>query len=382
MLDYERVFYALRREGVCFYAGVPDSYLNGFCDYALRHIDRERYIIAANEGNAIGVAVGHYLSTREIPLVFMQNSGIGNALNPLVSLVDEAVYSVPMVLLIGWRGEPGKGDWPQHKLQGEITEGLMDLMRIPFSILSDDIDDFQKKLNEAVRIASEERRAYALIVPKGVLTGKKPNEEDDNYPLSREDAIETVLDCFPSDTVYVASTGRITRELFYLRKRRGEDGRRDILNVGSMGHASSIGLGVAMGRGFPVVCLDGDAAAIMHMGALAIIGQKRGIDYTHIVLNNGQHESVGGQPSAGYGIDLTLIAEACGYKTAGKPIVDRRQMESILGDFRIESVPKNQQRPAFIDVRIHSGIKSALPPLDFDHQRAIDEFMEEVGTDK
>ncbi len=371
MLDQNKVFGILKEHGITFYTGVPDSYLNDFCRYALKmHPDRN--IITANEGNAVGVAAGHFLATGEIPLVYMQNSGLGNAINPLVSMADIDVYAVPMILLIGWRGMgESEPDHPQHKLQGEITAELLDLMHIPYTVLNDDIVFFYKAIEKAADYCKNNRRSYGLIVPRGVMaSGEKTNEADALYPMSREEAIEIVLDHMPYDTIYSATTGRTTRELFFLREKRNEKKDKDFLNVGSMGHASSVALGVAMEKlERKVVVLDGDAALIMHMGALTMVSKLNIPNYMHIVLNNGAHESVGGQPSAGYNVDFTKIAEACGYATVGKAIETAEEL--------VEAVEKLQSsnRAGFIDCRIHKGLNRKLPPIIFDHRKAIDELM-------
>lgn len=227
MINQEMFLHTLQSEGVNFFTGVPDSYLNGFCDYLLQNVALEKNVIAANEGNAIAIAAGHFLSTQEIPFVYMQNSGLGNTVNPLVSLVDERVYALPMILLIGWRGEPGTGDWAQHELQGEITLGLLELMHIPYDVLPDEDDKVTDIVKRAVSQARKNRKPYALVAPKGVMAGEKRNNKDQTYPMSREEAIELVLDHMPADTVYTATTGRATRELFFLRERRNESGKND-----------------------------------------------------------------------------------------------------------------------------------------------------------
>ena len=373
MLDQRRVLETLEINGVDFFTGVPDSYLNGFCNYILtnRH---DRNIIAANEGNAIGIAAGHYMATRKVPLVYMQNSGMGNAVNPLASLADENVYSIPMLLLIGWRGQPGTGDHPQHTLQGEITPGLLDLLHISFTVLDDDNAAFEETVRRAARYCRETRRPYGLIAPKGVMAAsEKPNNLDDSYPMSREEAIELILDHMPADTIYAATTGRATRELFFLRARRGETKAHDYLNVGSMGHASSVALGIALEKpDHPVVVLDGDAAAMMHMGALTMMSKNSPPNFLHIVLNNGAHESVGGQPSAGHRIGFTQIAEACGYRTTGSPVRTREELISAIGILRDSSCA------GFIDCRIHKGLSRKLPPIVFSHREAIDALIDNL----
>lgn len=373
MLDQKLVFEELKRQGVTFFTGVPDSYLNGFCNYALNNFP-DRNVIAANEGNAVGIAAGHYFASGELPLVYMQNSGMGNALNPLVSLADEHIYSVPMLLLIGWRGQPGTGDWPQHELQGEITEKLLDIMHIPYTVLSDDIKKFGETVYKATGYCRENRKPYALIAPKGVMAGEKTNSNDTKYPMNREKAIEIILNNMPADTIYSATTGRATRELFFLREKRNETKAHDFLNVGSMGHASSVALGIALEKAErKVVVLDGDSAAIMHMGAMTMASKLSAPNFMHIILNNGAHESVGGQPSAGHKIDFTGIAESCGYRTVGKPVSTEKELTDAINELR------DCGRASFIDVRIRKGLSGKLPPLDFSHREAVDSLMKELN---
>ena len=376
MLDQKQVFKTLRENGICFYAGVPDSYLNGFCNYALANYPEDT-VIAANEGNAVGIASGHYFASREIPLVYLQNSGMGNTINPLVSLADKNVYAVPMILLIGWRGQGNsEPNHPQHKLQGEITTGLLDVMHIPYTVLADDDEIFARVVESAAEYCRETRQPYALIAPKGVMADpNKPNNVDAVYPMSREEAIEVILDQMPENTIYSATTGRATRELFFLREKRNETKAHDFLNVGSMGHASSVALGIAMEKpDRPVVVLDGDSAAIMHMGALTMVSKLDVPNYIHVVLNNGAHESVGGQPSAGHKIDFTAIADACGYWTVGHPVTTKEELVDAIAEL------KKCGRAGFIDCRIHKGLSRKLPPIVFDHREAIDAMIDDLNS--
>ena len=374
MLDQKRVFDALSANGVTFFAGVPDSYLNGFCTWAVKY-GGDRNVIAANEGNAVAIAAGHYFATGEVPLVYMQNSGLGNAVNPLASLVDRAVYAVPMLLLIGWRGQGNtEPNHPQHTLQGEITPQLLEIMHIPYVVLTDDDEAFARTVGEAAAYCRESRQPYALLSPKGVMAAsEKANDRDAAYPMSREEAMEVILDHMPADTIYAATTGRATRELFFLREKRGETRARDYLNVGSMGHNSSVALGIALARPERrVVALDGDAAAIMHLGAMTMVSKVHVPNFLHIVLNNGAHESVGGQPSAGHLVDFTAIAAACGYATVGRAAETKEELIRALGELQ------SCGRAAFIDCRIHKGLSRTLPPIVFDHRQAIDALMDEL----
>ena len=375
MLDQKKVFDVLAAHGVSYFAGVPDSYLNGFCNYALANCG-DRNVITANEGNAIALAAGHYLATKEIPLVYMQNSGEGNTVNPLASLVDKNVYAIPIILLIGWRGQDNtEPDHPQHKLQGEITTRLLEILHIPYSVLTDNDAEFADAVGKAVSYCSETRGVYAFVAPKGVMADPdKPNNVDDAYPMSREEAIEIIIENMPEDTVYSATTGRATRELFFLREKRNETKAHDFLNVGSMGHASSVALGIALSKpDRHVVALDGDSAAIMHMGAMTMVSKVEAPNFLHVVLNNGAHESVGGQPSAGHLVDWTKIAEACGYETVHHPVTTEAELIKAV------KILQDCGKSAFIDCRIHKGLARKLPPIVFDHRKAIDALIEDLN---
>lgn len=374
MIIQEKFIETLYSEGVRFFAGVPDSYLNGFCNCLLETIPGDKHVIAANEGNAIAIATGYYFCTNTIPLVYMQNSGMGNAINPLVSLVDKHVYSVPMILLIGWRGEPEIGDHPQHRTQGEITLNLLKMLGIPYVIAEDNDEKLKEQTRWALKTAKTNKTPVALIGKKGVFASvKKTNKTDDCYPMSREEAIEIILNTLPKNTIYTATTGRTTRELYFLRERRNEGHQYDFLNVGSMGHASSVALGIAMAdRNRKVVCLDGDSAALMHMGSFTMASKTVVPNMLHIVLNNGAHESVGGQPSAGHLIDFTKIAQGSGYQTLNGAATNKKELEEAL------RLLQETEHVAFLDVRIHKGLRGELPPLKISHERLIKDFMTEL----
>lgn len=375
MIDQERFLNTLMSEGVEFFTGVPDSFLNGFCNYLLDVMPTDKHVIAANEGNAVAIAAGYYFSTNTVPLVYMQNSGMGNTVNPIASLVDQHVYSVPMLLLIGWRGEPGTElGHPHHRTQGEITPKLLEMLDIPYVIAENDDNKLEEQTRWAVQTTKKERKPVAMIGRKGVFAGgKKVNITNEEYSLSREEAIEIILDSMPEDTIYTATTGRATREIYFLRERREEGHQHDFLNLGSMGHASSVALGIAMARkDRSVVCLDGDSAAIMHMGCFTMASKADAPNMLHIVLNNGAHESVGGQPSAGHLISFTKIAEGSGYQTVGVPVSTR---EELIGAIKKLSC---RDKPGFIDVRIHKGLKGELPPLKISSHGLIAEFMNKL----
>lgn len=376
MIDQKRFLNNLNNCGVDFFTGVPDSYLNGFCNSLLENIPEDKNIIAANEGNAIGIASGYYFSTKKVPLVYMQNSGIGNTINPIMSLADKDVYKVPMVLLIGWRGEPNTGDHSQHKMQGETTTKLMDLLEIPYIIAQDDDDLLEVQTKKLIEIAYAERKIVAIIAKKGVFAQIKKNTKpvQNGYPLFREEAIEIVLDCIPKDTICVATTGRATRELYYLRERRHETHDFDFLNVGSMGHASSVALGLAVQNpNQKVVCFDGDGATIMHLGALTMVSKMDVPNLFHVILNNGVHESVGNQPSAGMKVDFTTIAKGSGYKTIDSFVSTKSEIEQAVDKLMQEN------SATLLDIRIKKGLKEKLPDLKIEsHEEMINSFIANI----
>ena len=320
MVEVGRFVDGLKSAGVEFFAGVPDSLLKSFCAYVTDTCG-EDHVITANEGGAVGLAAGYYLATGNLALVYMQNSGQGNAVNPLASLADTDVYSIPMVLLVGWRGEPGVKDEPQHVKQGKVTISLFETLGIPMEILPDDEAVALELTQKMVERAKAESRPVALIVRRGLFAEYKlQNKKPDIAVLSREQAIEGVLRALPKDAVVVSTTGMISREVYETRKRLGQDHSRDFLTVGSMGHASMIALGIAKAQPHrKVYCLDGDGASIMHLGNMAIAGQSGCSNLTHIVFNNAAHDSVGGQPTVGGEIDFEKIAEKLGYNVLQSP---------------------------------------------------------------
>lgn len=373
MVNQQSLFEALDRLGVKFFTGVPDSLLNDFCLYMTNNIPDSRHVMAANEGNAIGIAAGNYMATGNIPVVYMQNSGIGNAANPLLSLTHDCVYGIPMVLVIGWRGDPAISDHAQHKKQGELTPVLMKDMDIPYEIL-DDENTVVEKFEWAVKKAKEISSPVALIAKKAILTQKEKKQTYAESPLmNREEAIAAVIDVFGEDAVYLGTTGRATREVNEQLKLHGIGEGHEWQNVGSMGHVSSVGLGLALGRPDKrIVVFDGDAAAVMHLGALATNCRYKAPNLIHIVLNNGVNESVGGQQSAGQLIDLTGVANSCGYRNVGHAIKTKEELQNVM-----KTLPGNDM-PTFVDVHVRQGIRPDMPKLNIDHKALKNELMKLV----
>ena len=313
MINPEYFYKKLVESGVGFFTGVPDSLLKDFCAYITDKTDEQNHIIAVNEGAAVALACGYHLATGSIPLVYMQNSGIGNAVNPLLSLADNEVYRIPLVLVIGWRGEPGVHDEPQHIKQGKVTCSLLETMDIPYAVLENTEEGANCQIETCFNTIAKTQSPYAFVIRKDTFAPYTLQKEESKATMTREEAIEVIAS--DRDGIIVSTTGMISRELYELREKISPvSHERDFLTVGSMGHASSIALSIALQKPqIQVTCLDGDGAVLMHMGALASIGTKKPRNFCHIVLNNGAHDSVGGQPTIAPFIDLPAIAHACGY---------------------------------------------------------------------
>lgn len=346
---------SLKAHGVDFYAGVPDSLLKSLCAYITDHLPSRQNIIAANEGGAVGLAAGYHLATGKTAVVYMQNSGEGNAVNPLASLMDRDVYNMPVLLVIGWRGRPGVHDEPQHVKQGKITLDLLRTMGIPFAVLSKQENEVQKQIDEAIDFMRQRSEPYALVVEKDTF---EPYQLQNNIvtalPMSREEAIGIVAEHIQKDACIVSTTGMISRELFEHRTTKGEGHERDFLTVGSMGHASQIALGIALHRpSCNVYCFDGDGASIMHMGNMAIVAQMKPTNFVHVVFNNGAHDSVGGQPTVGFDINLPKIAEAVGYNAVFS-VANRESLLEVLNQIGCES------GPVFLEIQVRKGNRKDL----------------------
>lgn len=305
--------------GADFYAGVPDSQLKALCDYLMDRYgtDPRHHVIAANEGNCAAIAAGYHLATGKVPVVYMQNSGEGNIINPLASLLNEKVYAVPVIFVVGWRGEPGVHDEPQHFFQGEVTLKLLEDMKVKsFVIGKDTTDEEVASAMASFRTELACGRDVAFVVRKGALTDAPKMVYHNDNSVTREEIIRHIAAASGEDPI-VSTTGKASRELFEIREAWGQSHQYDFLTVGSMGHSSSIALGIAIQKPEQRVwCIDGDGAVLMHMGTMAVIGSIKPDNLIHVVINNGSHESVGGQPTVARSIDLASVAKACGYPRA------------------------------------------------------------------
>ncbi len=358
--------------GVDFYTGVPDSLLKPVCFYLADHAG-DKHVVAANEGGAVALACGYHLATGKVPLVYLQNSGQGNTINPLLSLADRDVYSIPLLLLIGWRGEPGTKDEPQHVKQGKVTGSLLKAMDIPHRVLAPEPKAARRCVDELLAIAAAESRAVALMVRKDTFEPYKPTgQAAGDFEMTREQAIEAVVAALGETDAIVSTTGKISRELYECRDRAGQGHQREFLTVGSMGHASQIAMGIALATpDRQVFCLDGDGAMLMHMGGAAIVGAAGVANFKHVIFNNGVHDSVGGMATAGLRVSFTEIVRACGYTEAWR--VERREkLAETVGQLR------SAQGPAMLEIMVQKGARTDLgrpKTSPIENKTAFTEFL-------
>lgn len=347
--DFEKY---LNKNGVEFFTGVPDSQLSSFCDYIEdKYGIGDKHIIAVNEGNAVALASGYYLSTGKYPLVYLQNSGLGNIVNPVTSLTHPKVYSVPMIFLVGWRGEPGIKDEPQHIKQGEITLDLLELLDIEYKVITKNtsLEDIKTTFKNDFLPKLENGNSVSFVVSKGAFENFKTEKSNSNS-LTREIAIQTVVDNLNNDDMIISTTGKTSRELFEYREEKNQGHGNDFLTVGSMGHSSILALGVAINNpNKKVFCFDGDGAVLMHMGALATIGSKKQHNLYHILFNNSAHESVGGLPTIMDDINIIDVANDCGYNKSFNAS-NLKELKEILPKFI------NEEGPVLLNIK--TNIKS------------------------
>jgi len=318
--------------GADFYTGIPDSLLNPLCDYIMsKYGICDKHIVAANEGAAVGLAAGHYLATSKPAVVYMQNSGIGNAINPICSLLHKKVYAIPVIFIIGWRGEPGTKDEPQHVFQGEVTLPILDCLEIPYVVISKETEYKELMLHvELFRNHIENGQAVAFVVKSGALQSSIKMKYDSNEKMSREQILRLIMESSQSDDVFICTTGKLSREVFEIREQEGAGHGRDFLTVGSMGHSLMIALGVALTKPKKrILCLDGDGAAIMHLGSMAVTGVHHPKNLVHVVINNGAYESVGGMPVVSTHLKLFETALTLGYRHSFH-VRDEEELLTIL----------------------------------------------------
>jgi len=369
------LYASLQTHGIDTYYGVPDSLLKDFCSYVTDTAPEKNHIIASNEGTACGLAAGYHLGTGKIPVVYLQNSGLGNTLNPIMSLMHPKVYSIPMLMMVGWRGEPGVKDEPQHTFMGACQAEIMDAMKVKWAALPDNQDDADRMIAEAVEYMNKDKAPFGMTISKGIFEKYKLQSDPcpDSHVLTREEAIIKVASGLSDNSMCISTTGMPSRELYEYRvAKHGVEGAtgRDFMCVGNMGHCSSIALGLAHSRpNKQVVCMDGDGSVIMHMGAMVTNGVHGSSNFKHVVLNNNAHDSVGGQPTYSQNFDLAEIAAAAGYKatrTASTP-------EDIEAGVQWLN---NTEGPAMLQVMINKGARGDLGRPKATPIETKDKFME------
>ncbi len=357
--------------GADFYTGIPDSLLKALCDYLMNiyGIDPNHHIIAANEGNCTALAAGYHLATGKVPVVYLQNSGEGNIINPIASLLNDKVYAIPMIFIVGWRGEEGVNDEPQHVYQGKITLKLLENMDVRVFVISKEtIDEEVENAMEEFRRILKRGKNVAFVIRKDAITyGKKVKYKND-YSMMREEVIKHIVKVSGENPI-ISTTGKVSRELFEIREANNQSHKYDFLTVGSMGHSSSIALGIAINKSDTKIwCIDGDGAVLMHMGALAVMGTISPPNVIHIVINNGAHETVGGMPTVASKVNLTEIAKACGYQNV--VCVDNFvDLDNIL-----ESAKKKKEL-SFIEIRCSIGSRKELGRPTIKPEKNKEDFM-------
>ena len=319
MINCEKLYNSFKKEEIDFFTGVPDSTFKDWMKYlADNHNKKLTNIIASNECEAVAIASGYHLATGKVGVVYLQNSGLGKTVNPITSLADPEVYSIPMLLMIGWRGEPGKKDEPQHKKMGRITLPLLDTLEIPYFELPENQTEAEDLISKVKSKTITQNRPYALIIKKGLFeTYEQKNKTLQDYEMDREEAIKTTINELSGNEVIVSTTGKTSRELFEYRKEKQQSHQNDFLTVGAMGCSASIALGIALNqKEKQVYVFDGDGAVIMQEGTLSTIGNYSPRNLYHIVFDNESYDSTGGQPTTSTTVNFEKLALANNYLSA------------------------------------------------------------------
>lgn len=355
-----------------YFTGVPDSQLKEFCNHIMQTYELGRqHVIAVNEGNAVALAAGHYLATGHFGLVYMQNSGLGNAINPITSLTDSQVYGIPVAYLIGWRGMPGVKDEPQHKKQGQITLDLLKILEIPYFIIKKEttIEEIQKVFQQSFQPLLKSGKSIAFVVEKEAITNDINFAVRNDYSLTREEVIQMIAQVQDKKDITISTTGKASRELFEYRESKGDSHNRDFLTVGSMGHASMIALSISEQVDEKVWCIDGDGALLMHTGGAAVLGARKPENFCHILINNGVHESVGGLPTVSYQVDWQKAMSSFGYEKMYK--AETKEQLS----YALENI-KNEKGCVFLEILTNSQSRKDLMRPNTTPEENKNSFME------
>ena len=356
MIKVNSLIDLLKKNNSNFYTGVPDSVLKEL-SYSLQKKGKKNHIIATSEGSAVSLGIGHYLSTKKVPCIYMQNSGLSNALNPLISIAHKKVYSIPLILIIGWRGSPKIKDEPQHNVKGKITESILKLLNIKYTIIRTNGD--LKKFDKQIKIAKKNKTIVACLIEQGTLEKKKNLvKKNDFYKLNKELFLKTLLHTIEKNTKIISSTGYNSRELMYLRDKYKIKNSSDFYMVGGMGHTSSVALGYSLFSKKKTICIDGDGSFLMHLGSIKTAGTFANTNLKYILLNNNSHDSVGGQNTHINDIDLEKLSKSLGFKKFFSINDDKNMKKKIQNFLKGNSLN-------FLEVKVsNSKIKKLPRPTD------------------
>lgn len=356
MISCQDFFNILKENGFTFFTGIPDSTFKNFMKFIVDNDGKcLQNLVACNECESIALSAGYYLATNKIGIAYMQNSGLGKAINPLTSLCDQDTYSIPVLLLIGWRGEPGKNDAPQHKKMGRIMLSLLETLEIPYSILEPDLDYIKNEMKKAKKYFNNRKEPYAFIIRRNFFEDYDIKTlQKNNYELNREEAIELIMDNLDENDIVISTTGLISREVYEYRENREKDHFKSFYNIGSMGCASSIGLSIALQRpNKRILIFDGDGAAIMQMGVFTTIGKNFPDNLVHIIFDNHAHETTGNQPSNSTAVNFHQVALASNYNY-GTIVTTKSQLLDVINEI------KHKKGPQMIVVRVKMGFRLDL----------------------
>ena len=352
MIKVNSLINLLKKNNSNFFTGVPDSVLKELSS-SLKNKSKKKHIIATNEGAAVSLGIGHYLSTKSVPCIYMQNSGLSNALNPLISIAHKKVYSIPLILIIGWRGSPKVKDEPQHNVKGKITESILKLLNIRYTIIRNNSD--LKKFDKQIKIAKKNSTIVACLIEQGTLEkNKKIIKNKDFYKLDKELFLKTLLKLLKKNTKIISSTGFNSRELMYLRNKYKIKNSSDFYMVGGMGHTASVALGYSLSSKKKVICIDGDGSLLMHLGSIKTVGTFANKNLKYILLNNNTHDSVGGQNTYSNDINFEKLSKSLGFKNFYSINNDKNLKDNI-------QVFLNSNNLSFLEVKVSNSRIKKLP---------------------
>ena len=356
MIKVNSLINLFKRNKTDFFTGVPDSVLKEL-SYYLQNKSKKNHVIASNEGSAISLGIGHYLSTKKVPCIYMQNSGLSNALNPLISIAHEKVYSIPLILVIGWRGSPNIKDEPQHNVKGQITQSILRLLNIKYTIIRSDTD--LKKFEKQIKVGKKKSSIVACLIEQGTFEKiERKKKKNDFYKLDKTLFLKTLLETLEKDTKVISSTGYNSRELIYLRDKYKIKDSRDFYMVGGMGHTVSVALGYSLSSKKKTLCIDGDGSLLMHLGSIKTAGTFADKNFKYILLNNNSHDSVGGQNTYANDIDFKNLSKSLGFKRFYSITNDKNLKKNIKIFLKDDSL-------SFLEVKVSNNkIKNLPRPTD------------------